>query len=372
MQKPASPPPSRPLCPTCNRPVRPGYKFCETCGTRLPHLSTCSKCGTQFVTPLKYCELCGAPVILEGVTVPEDPESPVGENRETVQDRTPEPDDEDILEPDTGEVSEGDDAGQGVPGEDEAPRHSQREIREPDTEELLEKFGKEYDVNETLESSRTPKSRSPGKQGGKKAATGSARPKRGAPESVDEALFMMPGKPEKPRSTGIWIAGGGLALIALIAAAYFIGLPMFADSGTSGTGSVPLTAENTSMPVTMNRTPAPSMTATPVPSSGALVPRPTVTIPSGQKLYFRVQKSPITAKILVTFAGSAGHGSISSADIKITHPDGSVATGLILPLKGVTEIVLDGSEETDRVEIIALMSDGETYRVYDELVPFIQ
>jgi hypothetical protein len=46
-----------------------------------------------------------------------------------------------------------------------------------------------------------------------------------------------------------------------------------------------------------------------------------------------------------------------------------VATGIILPLKGVSEITLGGSDKTDRVEIIAQMSSGETYRVYDELVP---
>ena len=95
-------------------------------------------------------------------------------------------------------------------------------------------------------------------------------------------------------------------------------------------------------------------------------------IPSNQKIYFQVQKNPVTSKISVIFAGSAGEGSIKSADIKVTHPDGSVATGIILPLKGVTEITLDGSKETDRVEIIAQMSSGGTYRVYDELVPLIR
>jgi hypothetical protein len=90
---------------------------------------------------------------------------------------------------------------------------------------------------------------------------------------------------------------------------------------------------------------------------------------SGQKLYFQVKKNPVTSKISVIFAGSAGEGSIKSADIKVTHPDGSVATGIILPPKGVTAITLEGSQETDRVEIIARMSDGTTYRVYDELVP---
>ena len=93
---------------------------------------------------------------------------------------------------------------------------------------------------------------------------------------------------------------------------------------------------------------------------------------SGHYLYFQVQKNPITSKITVIFTGSAGEGSISSADVRVTHADGSVTTGNILPQKGVNEITLEGSKETDRVEIIAKMSSGETYRVYDGLVPFMR
>ena len=71
---------------------------------------------------------------------------------------------------------------------------------------------------------------------------------------------------------------------------------------------------------------------------------------------------------MVIFTGSAGAGSISYADVKVTHSDGSVTMGVILPLKGVNEITLGGTKEADRVEIIAKMSTGETYRVYDNLL----
>ena len=95
---------------------------------------------------------------------------------------------------------------------------------------------------------------------------------------------------------------------------------------------------------------------TPTPTAVSLVPQPTQTIPTDQKIFFQVQKNPITSKISVIFTGSAGAGSISSADVKVTHPDGSVTMGVILPLKGVNEITLAGSKEPDRVEIIAKMS----------------
>lgn len=371
MQNPASPPNFRRTCPTCNRPVEPGYKFCETCGTRIPVLSTCSKCGTQFITPSRYCDLCGAPLILGEVAEPENPaehdeEEPFG----PAEDQVPERDDEEIPEPDTDRLPEDNDEENLVPAEDETPHHYKKEIQEPDTDELLEKYGKEYDVDETLESRRRQKSRSPVYPDVKKPARVLPLSDRVSPETVDDALFLSPGKPEAKAGSRVnktWIIGGCLVLIAIIAVIYFIGLPMITGNGGFATHSSPA---GTPLPEptimgTIRPTPAP----TSIPVSSALVPKPTQTIPTDQKLYFRVQKSPITAKILVTFAGSAGHGSIKSADITVTHPDRSVSTGIILPLKGVTEITLQGSKETDRVEIIALMSDGGTYRVYDELVP---
>jgi hypothetical protein len=369
MQNPASPPKFKHTCPTCNRPVEPGYKFCKSCGTRIPELSTCSKCGTQFIAPVKYCDLCGAPVILEEVPEPDDsPEYSEEENTGPVEDETLERDEEEIPEPDTDELPEDNEEENLVPAEDETPHHDKKEIQEPDTDELLEQFGKEYGEDETLESYHKPKSPSPVKHEAKKPVPVPAPRDRGSSETVDDALFLSPGNPEapaKPRGNKTWIIGGCIVLIAIIAAVYFIGLPMLTESGRFSAHSNPPAAEITPIP-------KPAIVATPTPSSRALVPQPTQMIPTGQKLYFQVQKNPVTSKISVIFAGSAGEGSISSADIKVTHPDGSVTMGIILPLKGVTELILEGSKEADRVEIIAKMSSGETYRVYDELVPFMR
>ena len=397
MQNPASPPKSERTCPTCSTPVEPGNKFCATCGTRIPELLTCSKCGTQFTAPIKYCDLCGAPVILGEVVEPDDISAhSEEENTGPVEDQTSERDDEEIPEPDTDELPEDSDEENIVPDEDVTPHHHKEEIpepdtdelpedndeenivpdedvtphhykgeiQEPDTDELLEQFGKGYEEDETLESYHTPKPPSLIKNEAKKAVTVPAPPKRGSSESVDDALFLSPGKPEapaKPRVNKVRIMGGGIVLIIILAAFFFIGLPMFTGNGGFVANSNP-TTEITPIPIpTITRTPTPA-------ASRTLVPMPTQLIPTGQKFYFQVQKNPITSKISVIFTGSAGAGSISSADIKVTHKDGSVTTGIILPLKGMTEITLDGSKETDRVEIMVKMSSGETYRVKDELM----
>ena len=302
--------------------------------------------------------MCGAPFILEEIPEPDTNE---------IQ----EPDVEEIPEPDTYEVPEPDEEGIPEPAEEETPEQYDDEIPEPDTDELLEQYGGEYGEDETLESYHKPKPTSPIHHNAKKPVMVPARQRQESSETVDDALFLRDKEPVPANApvNKIRIMGGGIVLITILAAVFFI-VPMLTGNGDLGTHSSPTAAEITHIPEpTIARTTPPTLTA---PASRALVPLPTQLIPTDQKFYFQVQKNPITSKISVIFAGSAGVGSISRADIKVTHTDGSVTTGIILPLKGVTEITLDGSKETDRVEIIAKMSSGETYRVYDDLVPFVR
>ena len=318
--------------------------------------------------------MCGATVIPGEVPEPDDsPEDSEEENTGPVEDQTSERDEVEIPEPEPDELPEDNDKENIVPAEDETPHYSKKEIQEPDTDELLEQYGKEYGEDETLESYHKPQPPSSIKREAQKPATVPAPPGRVSSETVDDALFLSPVKPEAPaksRVTKTRIIGACLVLSAIITVVYFIGLPMFTEGGGFITHGNPPAAEIT--PTTGTNYCQDNPVNALAPASRALVPLPTQLIPSGQKLYFQVQKNPVTSKISVIFAGSAGEGSIKSADIKVTHPDGSVATGIILPLKGVTEITLEGSKETDRVEILAQMSSGGTYRVYDELIPLMR
>jgi len=369
----------RHTCPTCNRPVRHGDKFCEVCGTKIPSLSTCSKCGTQFIHPKKFCDLCGAPFILEEIPEPEADEIPDAGLNEL-----PEPDSNEIPERDVDETEEtyGEKIPESVADEvsepyekeppenasQKTPKHYNDDVPEPDTVELLEQFGDEYSDDETLESLHKEKPASLIQPKTKKPITVPTSQRREISKPVDDALFLVDEgpTPAKLSVNKIWIVGGGIGLIIILAVIFFIGQPLISGTGIFNSTSNPVSAEMT--PTATITTPAVKLT----PASGALVPQPTQTIPTDQKIFFQVQKNPITSKILVIFTGSAGAGSISSADVKVTHADGSVTTGSILPLKGVSEITLAGSKEPDRVEIIAKMSTGETYRVFDDLVPFIR
>ena len=314
------------------------------------------------------------PVIPGEVPEPDDsPEDSEEENTGQVEDQTSERDEVEIPEPEPDELPEDNDEENIVPAEDETPHHSKKEIQEPDTDELLEQYGKEYGEDETLESYHKPQPPSPIKREAKKPVTVPAPPGRVSSETVDDALFLSPvkaggtgkitGKQDTDYRRMHCADSHYCGRLFHRTADVHGGRRFYRPQQSAGSG------DHTHRPTIVRTIPS-AMTTTP--ASRALVPLPTQLIPSGQKLYFQVQKNPVTSKISVIFAGSAGEGSIKSADIKVTHPDGSVATGIILPLKGVTEITLEGSKETDRVEIIAQMSSGGTYRVYDELVPLMR
>ena len=202
-----------------------------------------------------------------------------------------------------------------------------------------------------------------------------ATPEPDHPGTAEDALFFpsehpVPVKPDQARTR---VIGAIVLLVVVIAAVWFIGLPMLTGNGGPGVFSKPVTAEITPLPHPgINLTTTPTLPASPVPTPafGPLIPQPTQKLPVGQRVFFEVRKDPDSARIFISFAGIAGTDSISSADVKVTQPGGAVATGVIMPLKGVTELTLDGSRETDRVEIIAKMTSGQTYRVLDELVPF--
>ena len=193
MENPASPPAFRRTCPSCNRPVEPGYNFCETCGTRIKDLPTCSKCGTQFIAPVKFCEVCGAPVMAEEEADPSDaPDYPEEEDTGAVEARGP--DEEEIPEPDSDEFAEDRKEEIIVVAKDETPPHSKGKIQEPDTDELLELYGKEYDDDETLESLHKPKIPLPIQHTAKKPVTVPAG--RASAGTVDDVLFLSPGEPQ--------------------------------------------------------------------------------------------------------------------------------------------------------------------------------
>ena len=105
-------------------------------------------------------------------------------------------------------------------------------------------------------------------------------------------------------------------------------------------------------------------------SSSVQSPGPTMTLPPGQTVSIQVnEKDTSYAKISVIFSG--GEGQVATKDIlvRVTRPDGEVLIGHLRPVKG-DELILQGSMDTDRIEVFVTMNTGVTYKVIDRLLPY--
>lgn len=105
-------------------------------------------------------------------------------------------------------------------------------------------------------------------------------------------------------------------------------------------------------------------------SSSVATPGPTMTLPPGQSVVIQVnEKDTSYATISVVFSG--GEAQVTTKDIlvRVTRPDGEVLIGHLRPVKG-DELVLQGSRDTDRIEVFVTLNSGVTYKVIDRLLPY--
>lgn len=316
----SSPPPGISLtCSSCGSPIEPGHKFCEICGTKTEELPVCRKCGAIFLAPVKFCEMCGTPaLVMEPVQVAGPGPEPEEET---------EPEDEPVVEP-------------------EEPEPAEEPVRpEPEPDRPM----------------RTPARAFPAIQ----EMTSLAEPEP-APPIREERVGPLR---KKTPVNFLLIVGGVIVLLLVIAGVYFVGLPMLTGDTAIIAPAEPPVPQNTKAPspATLPAT-MPTILATPVPTTtdNSLIPQTTQQIPKNQEVFFDVQKDGVTNQITVMYQRGPGENIISYAEVKVTHPDGTVETGTITPSLGETELTLDGSRQTDRVEVIAYMHTGLNYRVKDE------
>lgn len=49
-------------CPKCNKPLRPGAKFCTACGQKIESAEACPECGAELRPGAKFCTRCGTKI----------------------------------------------------------------------------------------------------------------------------------------------------------------------------------------------------------------------------------------------------------------------------------------------------------------------
>lgn len=125
--------------------------------------------------------------------------------------------------------------------------------------------------------------------------------------------------------------------------------------------------------VTPPETPAVTPPPTEVPlSTPDLTPQPTDVVPSFQMVAIQVTKNTVSIDpwVSVIFAGGLGQPYVTVMTATIFRSDGNTETSSARYPGIGTEIILPGTTETDRVMVNVTFTNGKTYRVKDELVPF--
>ena len=362
-------------CPACKSPVEPGHKFCPICGAKIPELPVCRNCGAQFIAPVKFCEMCGTPVTPAGVPAIPHEEQEVPEPGPAYE---PEPVVETIHEPEEIHAPE--------PGPAYEPEpvvetiHEPEEIHPPEPRQEFVHPEPVAPKPAIVTPEPAPKPSRPADRDTSSGGTGvsGTDPLSPAFSGLSDLPKTTAPSPKKSSRNSALIAGAIVILLVIAGAAYFVGLPLLAGIVMPPGGAAP--DQVPSAPVATHEpepaAPAGAKPPTPVPASTPTAedtsPAPIATqlMPEKQVVYFDVQKDQVSGDITVIYQRGPGENILNFAEIKVTYPDGSVKTGRIKPSNGDTELVLEGSKATDRVEVIAYMHNGQSYRIKDELMAF--
>lgn len=122
---------------------------------------------------------------------------------------------------------------------------------------------------------------------------------------------------------------------------------------------------------TPSPTPTPLPTPEPIPPLG-LEPRPTDVVPSYQRVVVQVTKNTVAIdpRVSVLFAGGAGQSAVRVMTATIVRSDGLTETKVATYPEIGTMILLSGTTSTDRVIVNMSYTNGATYTVKDDRVPF--
>ncbi|WP_048150905.1 hypothetical protein [Methanolacinia paynteri] len=104
-------------------------------------------------------------------------------------------------------------------------------------------------------------------------------------------------------------------------------------------------------------------------SGFSLNPTPTDQVPSGYEVGAKAYKDPISAMINVEFTGGKGLYMTESVSTTVYLSDGSMVTENIEPKMG-SDVEIQGTKGEDRVTVTATMQNGQSYKIFDEIIGY--
>jgi PBP1b-binding outer membrane lipoprotein LpoB len=130
-----------------------------------------------------------------------------------------------------------------------------------------------------------------------------------------------------------------------------------AIAGCTGTQTPPVPTTPGSGPGATAGTGSPSLT---------LTTEPTNVVPEYNLVVVDVGVKDYLGNIEVIYQGGMGQIHVKKITTKITRADGKTQTVLLENKKGST-VELEGTKQTDRVEVWVSMDNGQTYKINDVL-----
>ena len=101
-----------------------------------------------------------------------------------------------------------------------------------------------------------------------------------------------------------------------------------------------------------------------------LTTAPTQSMPKDTELFIEVDKDSTNAMVTIQFAGGPGLGRVMDNTVILTRSDGTEARGKLDFNQRSSEIMLQGTRGTDRLQVEITQYSGATYIIVDKLLPY--
>jgi hypothetical protein len=181
------------------------------------------------------------------------------------------------------------------------------------------------------------------------------------PEPVPPVAASPPAHPSRNRNLLIGAGIVGIVLVALVFAftLNFSSLLPAMGIQTNGGANTPVTAA----PTQVNYRSEDARVNT-----VSLTVAPTQALPEGNTLTIIAEKSPLNLEVTVKFEGGRGQGLVQDNQVILTRSDGTVTRGKLDFSRKPSELSLQGTRGTDRLQVIVTLRSGETYTIVDQLL----
>jgi hypothetical protein len=101
-----------------------------------------------------------------------------------------------------------------------------------------------------------------------------------------------------------------------------------------------------------------------------LTTEPTQTLAKDTELYVDVNKDNSNAMVTVIFNGGPGMGLVKDNRVILTRSDGTVAEGKLNFNQRLSEVKLQGTRGTDRVQVVVTLYSGSAKTIVDTLLRY--